>query len=262
MNNLGFNHFQLDSNDVEKTREFYEALGGCVTQVMTREDNWKGYHIRLCDGVTVEVQPPRLPETCGGWNGWDHVAIEVDSAEAVAAKIESLGGRIEKKPSPNFLGSQPIVNAVVYGVDGEKLELIQTEEVPGSDKIRRLSHVQLNSNDVDISKAFYEAAFGAKELYPIMEKDGVTVKGHMMEIVPGSVLEIQPPRFPFNGKNSAWNTIALEFEDINEADRQIVAAGGIHEVGPFKGSMGTINIYNIVDIGPDGEHFELIQIID
>lgn len=262
MKNLGFNHFQLDSNDMEKTRAFYESLGGTVTQVMTREGDWKGYHIRLCDGVTVEVQPPRLPEMCGGWNGWDHVAIEVDCAEVVAERIEALGGRIEKRPSPNHLGDLPVFNSVVYGVDGEKIELIQIDEVPGSDRIIRLSHVQLNSGDVEVSKKFYEDALGARELYPIYEKDGVTVKGHMMEIVPGSVLEIQPPRFPFNGKTSAWNTIALEFDDINEADKCIVAAGGIHEVGPFKGTMGTINIYNIVDIGPDGEHFELIQIID
>ena len=122
---IGYNHFQLDSNDVERTRAFYEALGGVVTQVMEREDGWKGYHIRLCEGVTVEVQPPRLPETCGGWNGWDHVAIEVDNCEEVAEKIESLGGRIEKRPSNNMLCGQPIINAVTYGVDGEKIEVIQ-----------------------------------------------------------------------------------------------------------------------------------------
>ena len=129
-------------------------------------------------------------------------------------------------------------------------------------EIKRLSHVQLNSDDVEASREFYEKAFGAKVLYTNMEKDGTTVKGYFMEIVPGSVLEIAPPRFPFDGKNSAWNTIAIETDDINAAMEQIVAGGGIHEVGPFKGSMGTINIYNSVMIGPSGEHIELIEIID
>ncbi|MGM9522248.1 MAG: VOC family protein [Oscillospiraceae bacterium] len=123
---IGFNHFQLDSTDVDRTRAFYEqALGGKVTRVMERPNGWKGYHVSLAEGAVIEIQPPRLPETCGGFKGWDHVALTVDSCAAACESVVAAGGHIEKKPSPNMMGSIQIINAVAIGLDGEKLELIE-----------------------------------------------------------------------------------------------------------------------------------------
>lgn len=122
---IGFNHFQLDSKDVERTRAFYEALGGTVTRVMEREGGWKGYHVQLAEHCVIEIQPPRLPESGGGFDGWDHIALHVENCEEACAAVEAAGGTIEKRPSDNMLGDRPIINAVSYGLDGEKIELIQ-----------------------------------------------------------------------------------------------------------------------------------------
>ena len=122
---IGFNHFQLDSGDVERTRAFYEALGGTVVRTMVREDGWKGYHVQIAENGVIEIQPPRLPEECGGWNGWDHIALHVEDCAKACEAVVAAGGRIEKQPSDNKLGDQPIINAVTYGVDDEKIELIQ-----------------------------------------------------------------------------------------------------------------------------------------
>ncbi|MGM9594231.1 MAG: VOC family protein [Candidatus Onthomonas sp.] len=127
--------------------------------------------------------------------------------------------------------------------------------------IKGVNHVQLNCTDVERSRAFYEKAFDGKVLNKIMTKDGSALKGYMVEIAPGSVLELQPPRFPLTGKTSGWNTIAIETDDIDAAVEKIVAAGGIREVGPMKGAMGTVPILNAVMIGPENEHIELIQLI-
>lgn len=127
--------------------------------------------------------------------------------------------------------------------------------------IYSVNHVQLNSTDVERSRTFYEKAFGGKVVTTIMEKDGSAVKGYMVELAAGSVLEIQPPRFPLTGKSSAWNTIAIEADDINAALAQIEAAGGVREVGPMESDMGGTAILNAVVIGPGGEHIELIQLI-
>ncbi|MCD8106134.1 MAG: VOC family protein [Lachnospiraceae bacterium] len=262
---VGFNHFQLDSLDVEKTRVFYESLGGKLAQTMERADGWRGYHVRLAEATTIEIQPPRFAELCGGSDGWDHMALRVSDCEAACELIVKAGGTIEKKPSQNQMGDRPIINAVTFGLDGEKIELVQEldQELPAdAPVILGVSHMQLNSLDVNRSRAFYEAAFDGKVVASIMEKDDpAKEKGYMVEIAPGSILEIQPPRFPLTGKNSAWNTIAIETDDIDAACEKIVAAGGIREVGPMKGSMGTVNILNAVVIGPDQEHVELIQII-
>lgn len=261
----GFNHFQLDSGDVEKTRAFYEALGGTTVQVMERKDGWKGYHVRLTHNTVIEIQPPRIPEECGGSDGWDHLALYVTDIEEMCRKVAAAGGRIEKKPTPNQVGDMKIINAVTYGIDGEKIELIQKVEAendPNSGLILETAHMQLNSMDVVQSRTFYEQAFGGKTIVNIMDKQDVNkLKGFMVEIVDGSVIEIQPPRFGKSGKKSAWNTIAIETDDIEAACRQIEAAGGIREVGPMEGQMGTIAIRNAIIIGPSDEHIELIELI-
>lgn len=128
-------------------------------------------------------------------------------------------------------------------------------------KIFNVSHVQLNSSDVERSRLFYEKAFDGKVISAIMSKDGAAVKGYMVEIAPGSVLEIQPPRFPLTGKTSSWNTIAIETDDIEAACVKIEAAGGKREVGPMQSMMGDTPILNAVIIGPDDEHIELLQLI-
>ena len=122
---IGLNHFQLDSRDVERTRAFYEALGGKVIRVMEREDGWKGYHVQLVENCVIEIQPPRLLEGGGGFDGWDHVALQVDNCEEACAVVEAAGGIIEKRPSGNMLGERPIINAVTFGLDGEKIEMVQ-----------------------------------------------------------------------------------------------------------------------------------------
>lgn len=269
---IGFNHFQLDSVDVEKTRAFYEALGGCVVQTMERDGGWRGYHVKIAENTVIEIQPPRIPEECGGSDGWDHLAIRVNNAGKVCELIQNAGGRIEKQPTPNKLGDTVIINAVAYGVDGEKIEVVQElekgekavgKETPEKAVIYGVSHMQLNSPDAEESCRFYQKAFGGKVIARIMEKENPEkLKGYMVEIAEGSVLEIQPPRFGKSGKKSAWNTIAIETDDIETACKKIVEAGGIREVGPMKGEMGTVLIWNAVIIGPHDEHIELIQMRD
>lgn len=261
---IGFNHFQLDSGDVERTRAFYEAIGGKTIQIMERDGGWRGYHVRLADETTIEIQPPRIPEECGGFDGWDHMALEVEDCAAMVAKIVEAGGRVEKRPTDNTLCGDPIINAVTYGLVGEKIEVIQRQKPAASKEgngIIKNAHMQLNSTDVERSREFYEKALSGKVLDRIMTKDGRALQGYMLGFGRDSVVEIQPPRFPLTGKKSAWNTIAVETDDINAAIAQIVSAGGIHEVGPMEGSMGTIPIYSAVLIGPDDEHFELIELI-
>lgn len=127
-------------------------------------------------------------------------------------------------------------------------------------KILGTNHVQLNTSDVEKSRAFYEAAFGGAIISSIMEKDGSGIKGYLLEIAPGSVLEIQPPRLGKSGKTSAWNTIAIETDDIEAVCKQAETAGGTREMGPKENMMGTIPILNAIIIGPTEEHIELIQL--
>ena len=127
--------------------------------------------------------------------------------------------------------------------------------------IQRVNHVQLNCTDVERSRAFYEKAFDGRVLCDIMTKDGSAKKGYLMQIAPGSVLELQPPRFPLTGKYSAWNTIAIETDDIESAIEQIAQAGGVRAIGPLEGAMGTVPIRNAVMIGPEQEHTAMLELV-
>ncbi|MGM9522247.1 MAG: VOC family protein [Oscillospiraceae bacterium] len=128
-------------------------------------------------------------------------------------------------------------------------------------KVLGVNHVQINSSDIERSREFYEKAFGGKVVQTLLKKGTADVHGYMLELVPGSVLEIAPPRFPLNEKVSAWNTIAIETDDIEAATAQIEAAGGVRETGPHKNMMGETPILNTIIVGPDDEHIELIQLI-
>ncbi len=264
MNIIGFNHIQLDSENVERTRAYYEALGGTVTRTLSREGGWRGYHVRLGKNAVLEIQPPRIPEAGGGFDGWDHVALHVSDLDAACAAVSAAGGVVEKQPSPNQIGDQPIRNAVTLGPNGEKLELIELPEdekrPDGSWEVLELHHVQLNCTDAERTRRFYEAAFGGAVEAVLKGRDGA-VKGYMLRLAPGAALELAPPRFPLTGHTSAWNTLAMETEDVPAAIAAFERAGGRLEVGPMESDMGGAMIENAVVIGPEGEHVELLRML-
>jgi catechol 2,3-dioxygenase-like lactoylglutathione lyase family enzyme len=121
------------------------------------------------------------------------------------------------------------------------------------------SHIQLNTSDVERSRIFYENAFDGKVLYPIMTKDGKSVKGYFVKIAPDAVIEIQPPRFPDSGGRSAWDTITVETDDVRAACEKVKAAGGICESAPAKVMIGTVPALSAIFIGLENERIELIE---
>lgn len=123
-------------------------------------------------------------------------------------------------------------------------------------KITQINHVQLNSSDVERSRTFYENAFQGKVITPIMTKEGETVKGYMVEIAPGTVFEIQPPRFGLTGVKSAWASIVLETDDVNAACTEIIKAGGRCEI---LSPANEEHYISAVVTGPDAERIELVQ---
>ena len=119
-------HIALVCNDVEQARVFYEAIGGEVIATIPRKTgDGNNYFMRVADGVMLEIQAPRAPEFAKETNVWEHLALCVDDCVAAAEKLESLGATIEKKPSNNKIGDKPIINSVILGPGGEKIELVQ-----------------------------------------------------------------------------------------------------------------------------------------
>jgi hypothetical protein len=121
----GIVRFRLYSPDTERPRVFYEALGKKAVQISEDGIGRKSYSIALAKNLVIEITPQSIPQADRGFAGWDHLALWVDSCEEVCNAIEQAGGHIEKRPSNNRMGSSPIINAVGYGLCGEKIEIIQ-----------------------------------------------------------------------------------------------------------------------------------------
>lgn len=119
-------HIALVCNDVEQAKAFYEALGGEVIATIPRKTgDGNNYFMKVADGLMLEIQAPRAPEFANEKNIWEHLALSVDDCSAVAEKLEKLGATVEKKPSNNKIGDMPIINAVILGPGGEKIEIVQ-----------------------------------------------------------------------------------------------------------------------------------------
>lgn len=119
----GFMYFRLGSLDPNRTCKFYQAIGGQAREITENENRNKEYHIKLSENGIIAVH--QVKEQPAGSDGWDHIALQVDDCARACKEIEAAGGQIEKYPTDNKLGRIPIYNAVAYGVDGEKIEIIQ-----------------------------------------------------------------------------------------------------------------------------------------
>ena len=118
-------HISLVTQDVESARAFYEALGGKVIAELKRKDgSGVNYLLETVDGANIEIQLPRFPGDPKP-NYWDHLAMEVENCEEACNAAVSAGARLEKPPTPGNFGGRPIINSVLYGPGGEKLEFIQ-----------------------------------------------------------------------------------------------------------------------------------------
>lgn len=258
---IRFNRIRLDSANVEQACSFFEKLGGRVTQHLTRDHNdaWIGYRIQLAPGCVIDIYPSDELADQKGWKGWDHLALTVGSCEKMCELIAAAGGVVGKRPSDHVMGNIPIRNAVVRGTDGQKIELIELREDPHPDKyIIGVNHIQLNITDLERTRSFYEDVFGGQIIQTLRNEDG-SAKGYMMEIAPDTVLELAPPRFPCDERQSPWHSIALEVDNVDEAVQKIFAAGGTQKVKVCNGLRDNTAIRGCVMLGPEGEDIELVQ---
>lgn len=121
---IGLKYFRLTTDDMKHTCEFYENLGGEITCIAGKNSEEKVCRVRMPDDTVFVVQKTESVQERGS-QGWDHIAFQVDDCEEACKRIQVAGGKIEKYPTNNKMGTCPILNAVTYGINGEKIEIIQ-----------------------------------------------------------------------------------------------------------------------------------------
>ena len=117
-----FSHVMVGSNDVERSKKFYDALFDAIGAKPGREDG-KGVNY-LHNGALFMVRPPKNGEPATNGNG-STIGFTIDSPEQVKAWHDAAvanGGRsIEDPPGirPGTFG--PLYLAYVRDPDGNKL---------------------------------------------------------------------------------------------------------------------------------------------
>ncbi|MDR1062020.1 MAG: VOC family protein [Clostridiales bacterium] len=123
---IGFHHIAVDSMDTERSRKFYQALGGRVLLAIPREDDGGfNYQIEIAPGYVIEIQPPRS-RAASSPAGWNHIAFQTDDCAEACKAVEAAGGIVSRGQSERrMMGTIPFCNAIVSGPDGERIELLQ-----------------------------------------------------------------------------------------------------------------------------------------
>src|SRR4029078_4648620 len=117
-----FSHVMVGSNDIDRSKRFYDALFDAMGAKLGREDD-KGVNY-LHKGALFMVRPPKTGERARGGNG-STIGFTIDSPEQVDAWHDAAvahgGTSIEDPPGirPGTFG--PLYLAYVRDPDGHTL---------------------------------------------------------------------------------------------------------------------------------------------
>lgn len=115
----GLAHIGIPSNNVERTRAFFDALGFAVT---AREVQPDGEAVLFMEqaGVELEIYAGRASGRIGAI---EHIALETEDIEVAYRRIRSLGYRIlEGEICRLDFERGPVRYFTVAGPDQEKIE--------------------------------------------------------------------------------------------------------------------------------------------
>ena len=123
-------------------------------------------------------------------------------------------------------------------------------------KITGLHHIALIVDDMEKSLGFYQKLGGrVVETFPMMDNPEKMI--HMLELIPGLVIELLPRGTKEPETNSRFPHIALAVDDVNSSYDEICAAGATPRTPPrVSEARKTANAFVF---GPDNELIELFR---
>lgn len=125
----GFHHIGLSVRDAQKSLAFYtEGLGGkeVFRFAMGGDPSRIIYLIEMGPGAVMEIIPNGTgePESAAKWA---HIALETSDARAAFESAVAAGAIVKSAPADMMLGTMAVVNAFVYGPEGETIEFFEVK---------------------------------------------------------------------------------------------------------------------------------------
>jgi lactoylglutathione lyase len=167
----GLSHVALYVHDVEKSRAFYKDFLG-FDEPFSLNNADGSLHltwIKINDRQTIEL----FSEVEAGTDRLNHIAMEVEDAEAMRAYLASKGVKVPAKTDKGKIGN---FNYMIKDPDGHLVEIVQYAPdgwtlrekgkfLPDTRISTRIAHAGILVGDLDASLKFYRDILGGAETW-------------------------------------------------------------------------------------------------
>jgi len=264
---LGISHAAFYVTDMAKARAFYEGFLGFASPFSIPYKNagelvW----IKINDHQTIELFPGS--EVAPDADRLNHIALEVDDAEAMRLYLQSKGIKVPEKTGVGKIGNK---NYFVKDPNGHTVEI--TEYLPDGWTMREkgkflpdtrisvhLRHVGIMVGQLDVSLKFYGDILGFTETW--RGGPGKILSWVNLKVPDGTdYIEFMLYDQPHTRESLLTrHHICLEVENVAKAGEILAARGlpaGLKPPTPMKTGVNGKRQINYYD--PDGTRVEIME---
>lgn len=234
--------------DVERAKEFYGSLFNWSSQDAGPPEETGGYGFFLKNSKLVAGYGPQQSPGPPFWTTY----VSVADADAIAKRVEAADGTVVIAPMDVMSAGRM---AVFQDPQGVFISVWQPGEHTGAQVVNEpgsLCWTELNSRDVEGSKAFYSAVFGWEPLthaegpmpYTEFQLGGESIAG-MMQMPPMVPAEVPPH----------W-LVYFAVDDTDATVAQAQELGGSVRMPPMDTPAGRLSVLG----DPQGATFGVIRL--
>jgi lactoylglutathione lyase len=263
----GVSHIALYVHDVDKALAFYKDFLGFDEpyRLMRGKGGLHLTFIKINDRQCIEL----FPEKEAGTDRLNHIALEVEDADAMRLYLASKGVRV---PDTTPVGRIGNANFNITDPDGHTVEIVQYRPVgwtlrekgkflPDGRVSARLAHVGIAVGSLDRAMAFYRDLLGLQEIWR-GSSNGQSLNWVNMKVPDGDdYLEFMLSRNPPSlARLGTMHHLCLEVPDLDKAKAALDARPTrTHwtRVEDIKTGVNRRRQMNLFD--PDGTRVELME---
>jgi lactoylglutathione lyase len=262
----GVAHIAIYAHDVDKSLAFYkDLLGYAEPYRLTKGSGLHLTFLKINERQCIEL----FPEKEAGTDRLNHIALEVDDAEAMRVYLSSRGVKVPEKVGIGRIGN---ANFNITDPDGHTVEIVQYKpegwtvrekgKFLNEDRISpRIMHVGVSVATLDKAMAFYKDILGFEEIWR-GSSSGRQLQWVNMKVPDGDdyvEFMLYKGELP-KERLGTMHHMALEVSDIEKAQRALQARPARKDYSREMKIQTGINRKRQLNLfDPDGTRVELME---